>query len=90
MTIDIEQSYTGWLSIFQPMMMPKDEVVDAKIMAFHGKEHPDDGSYIVRVEKKTPTIEFVCANEKEAEELYQWFKASRKVVEIDFKKGTNK
>lgn len=83
---DIEKSHTGWLTICQPLMMPKDEVEDAEIKAFHGKGHPD-GAFIVRVTKKTPTIEFVCKDEKDALELCQWFKASRKVITVDFKKG---
>lgn len=84
---DIEKSHTGWLTICQPLMMPKDEVEDAEIKAFHGKGHPDDGAFIVRVTKKTPTIEFVCKDEKDALELCQWFKASCKVITVDFKKG---
>lgn len=84
---DIEKSYTGWLTVCQPMMMPKDEVLDAEIKAFYGKGHPDDGAYIVRVTKQSPTIEFVCKDKQDAEELCQWFKASRKVITVDFKKG---
>lgn len=84
---DIEKSYIGWITISQPLMMPKDEVIDAKVMAFKGKEHPDDGCYIVRLTKKSPTIEFVCKDGKEAQELCDWLKASRKVITVDFKKG---
>ena len=84
---DIEKSYTGWITISQPLMMPKDEVMDAKVMAFKSKDHPDDDCYIVRLIKQTPTIEFVCKDTVEAQELCDWLKASRKVITVDFKKG---
>lgn len=83
---DIEKSYTGWITVCQPLMMPKDEIVGTQTKVFIGEGHPDDGAYIVRLIKKTPTIEFVCKSKQEAEELSQWLKASRKVVELDFKK----
>lgn len=84
---DIEKSYTGWITISQPLMMPKDEIMDAKVMAFKSKGHPDDGCYVVRLIKQTPTIEFVCKDAAEAQELCDWLKAFRKVITVDFKKG---
>lgn len=80
-----EPIHHGWVVVQQPLMMPKDEIVKASRMVFdsHDPSYPDQ--IIVRVEKIHPTIEFVCANEQEAEELCKWFNDSRKVV--PFKKN---
>lgn len=82
-----EPKQTGWITIGgNAIIMPTDEVVDAKIMAFSSDDESSlESSIIVRLVKKTPTIEFVCANEEEAQQLYEFLMSSKKVVPINFK-----
>ena len=90
-TIDFpkEPKQTGWITMGgNAVIMPTDEVVDAKIMAFNSDDESSlESSIIVRLTKKTPTIEFVCANEDEAQQLYEFLMSSKKVVPINIKKG---
>ena len=90
-TIDFpkEPKQTGWITMGgNAIIMPTDEVVDAKIMAFNSDDESSlESSIIVRLTKKTPTIEFVCANEDEAQQLYEFLMSSKKVVPITLKKG---
>lgn len=84
-----EPKQTGWITMGgNAIIMPTDEVVDAKIMAFNSDDESSlESSIIVRLVKKTPTIEFVCANEDEAQQLYEFLMSSKKVVPINIKKG---
>ena len=84
-----ESRHIGWTVLDQVIMFPKDEIVEAKIISFKSDDPNDDldGRYIVRLIKKNPTIEFVCANDQDAEKLMEFLNKSRKVVNLkDYRK----
>lgn len=90
MTKEFEDKHIGWSVLNQVIMFPNDEIVEAKIISFRSDNPNDDfdGRYIVRLIKKNPTIEFVCANDQDAEELMEFLNKSRKVVNLkDYRKN---
>ena len=87
---DVEPLFVGWVVMNQPVMFPKDEIKDVQIVAFKSEDSELDGSFCVRMVKASPTIEFICADEEEAEKLYKWLKDSMKVVHVDFKNKERK
>lgn len=82
---DVEPLFVGWVVMSQPIMFPKDEIKDVQLLAFRSEDSELDGNYVVRMIKASPTIEFVCQDEAEAEQLCKWLKDSMKVVHVDFK-----
>ena len=87
---DVEPLFIGWVVMSQPIMFPKDEIKDVQLLAFRSEDSELDGNYVVRMTKASPTIEFICADEEEAEKLYKWLKDSMKVVHVDFKNKERK
>lgn len=90
MTKEFEDKHIGWSVLNQVVVFPNDEIVEAKIISFRSDNPNDDldGRYIVRLIKKNPTIEFVCANDQDAEELMEFLNKSRKVVNLeDYRKN---
>lgn len=81
--VDIDREHIGWVSMAQPIIFPKDDIIDARIAAFKGENHKYDGCYIVRLKKATPTIDFVYDSLEEAERIRDFILSARKVVSLD-------
>ena len=87
-----EDKHVGWAVLQQVVMFPEDEIVEAKLISFRSDDPDDDfdGAPIVQLIKKSPTIEFICANEQEAQELMEFLNKSRKVINFsNYKKDSN-
>ena len=87
---DVEPLFVGWVVMSQPIMFPKDEIKNVQLLAFRSEDSELDGNYVVRMIKASPTIEFVCQDEAEAEQLCKWLRESMKVVHVDFKNKERK
>lgn len=88
----VEDNHVGWLILQRVVMFPEDEIVEAKLASFKSSDLNDDldGAPIVRLVKKTPTVEFICADEQEAQRLIEILNKSRKVIKLsDYKKNPN-
>lgn len=74
MAKEFEDRHVGWSVLNQVIMFPNDEIVEARLISFKSDNSNDgfDGQYMVRLIKKNPTIEFVCANDEEAKGLMEF------------------
>lgn len=87
-----EENYVGWIVIPGVIVMPKDEIADVKLLSFTSEDGDSeiDSKPIVRLIKKTPTVEFICANEAEAESLIKFLNSSKKVINLsEYRKANN-
>ena len=66
-----------WLCITRPITFPISEIEGVEGL------QDVDGNYHVRLHKKTPTIDFVCADLEDAKQFYKQLVISPDVVDLD-------